>query len=213
MSVTVVSCVYGRTFSRYIDRWTDCIRALAPRADRVIVASDAQHRIPIADTLRLRCTWRHPQAFYLNAAIRLVDTEWVWVVDIDDMAMRDGLAGIEDVDADVWQMGFVRSDGVLHLPPALTNDEYLAADGNQYVSGSAFRVDAFREAGGFQDVAFQDWALWRRLASDGATFQSSGRPHFHYMRHPDTRGETELTIDVREQHTREMLETEAQLVA
>ena len=43
-----------------------------------------------------------------------------------------------------------------------------------------------------------------RPAQARASFQSSGRTHFHYMRHPHTRGETELTLDCRGKHLEEM---------
>lgn len=156
----------------------------------------------------LPCKWRHPQAYHLNEAIRQVETEWAWIVDIDDIVMVDGLRGLGDVEADVWQMGFLRSDGELYRPPALTNDEYLAERGNPYVAGSAIRVEAFREVGGFTDIAFQDWGLWRRLALVGATFQASDRAHFHYMRHPYARSVVELTPERRAFHEAQMLADE-----
>lgn len=206
MSVTVVSCVYGKNgFGAFIPRWIEAVDKLDPAPDRVIVASDEMYMVPgDVDILRLRCTWQYPQAYYLAAAIRLVDTDWVWVVDMDDYAMVDGLAGIDEVAADVWQMGMKTSSGEVYVPPQLTADEYLALDHNPFVAGSAFRVDAYRRAGGYRDVAIQDWGLWLALAASNASFQSSGRTHYHYMRHPLTRSETETTIEQRPKHTAEI---------
>lgn len=214
MSVTVVSCAYGRTFQAFFPRWWEYVQKLDPAPDRVIVAANPGLPISGPDVVLSRyCTWRHPQAYYLQKAIEMSDTDWVWQVDIDDCAMPDALAGLEKVESDVWQMGFIRSDGESYMPPQISGEEFLASERNVFVAGSAIRVEAFHAAGGFPDVALQDWALWRRLAANGATFESSGRTHFHYMRHRHTRGETELTIDVRQAHLAEMMASEAQLVA
>jgi hypothetical protein len=200
VTVTVVSCAYGVNHRMFIPRWQQAISNLRPAADDVIIVTDK-------DTA---CFWRHPQAFYLNTAIAAAETDWVWIADIDDLAFPDALAGLEDVDADVWQMGFKRSDGESYVPPQITNAEYLASEQNVYVGTSAIRVEAFRDVGGFRDVALQDWDIWRRLAVNGARFQSSGRTHFSYMLHRYSRGETELTLDRRPDHLAEM---EAALVA
>lgn len=161
--------------------------------------------MPRADTLSAACMWRHPQAYYQHFAIELVETEWVWLVDADDLVMPDALRGLEDVEADVWQVGFRRSDGELYLPPQISNEEYLASWRNVYTAGSMIRTEAYHQAGGFRDLALQDWALWRSLAEAGAVFQASDRAHYHYMRHPYTRGETELTMDARPGHVAEMM--------
>jgi hypothetical protein len=206
--VTVVSCVYGTNYRRFIHRWVDAIASLDPRPDAVIVATDGDTNVPGVKVIESYCHWLHPQAWHLQKAIMAAETDWVWVIDIDDIAKPDGLAGIETVAADVWQMGFDRSDGETYLPPNLTPAEYLASTKNVYVAGSAFRTDIFRDCGGFRDIALQDWGLWRTLARHGATVQASDRTHFRYMRHPLTRGATELTMDVRAEHLAEMMEAE-----
>lgn len=205
MSVTVITCAYGTRYGRFIPNWCETIAKLDPKPDKVIVATDEMYLCPGADIVKVSdCPWEYPQAFYLSAAVAIARTEWVWIVDIDDYAMPDALQGLEDVDADVWQMGFKRSDGETYVVPQLSNTEYLASDRNVYTAGSAFRVKAFRDCGGFPDVALQDWALWRRMAANGARIVSSGRTHYHYMRHAYTRGETELTLDHRAAHLAEM---------
>lgn len=204
MSVTVVSCLYGGWYGRFARRWAEAIENLQRRPDRVVVAADDLYDIPGATVVESYCGWRYPQAYYLDRAIRLAHTEWVWIVDIDDIALPDGLAGLADVEADVWQMGFHRSDGETYVPPQLTQQQYLDSDRNVYTAGSAFRVDTYRAVGGFRDVALQDWALWRSLAAAGATFQASDRAHYEYMRHDRTRGETELTMVARVEHIAEM---------
>jgi hypothetical protein len=79
---------------------------------------------------------------------------------------------------------------------------------NVFTAGSAVRVTDYWKAGGFADVALQDWSLWRRMALAGVTFNASGRAHYNYMRHPGTRGAVELTLDVRDAHMAEMVAAE-----
>ena len=116
--------------------------------------------------------------------------------------------GLDDVASDVWQIGFERSDGEIHLPPKTHGCGVLVVGANHYVGAAMIRTDIFHDVGGFPDVAFQDWALWRKLARHGATVEPSDRPTSSYMRHPRTRGATELTTDVRPEHIAEMMEAE-----
>lgn len=210
MSVTVVSCVYGeRGYERFIDGWAASITALNRRPDHVIVGCDGTYGLPaFVRAIVKPCPWLHPQAFYLQEAIHAASTEWVWILDIDDRAMPDALDGIDEVAADVWAMGYRRSDGELYVPPALSAEKVLASPRNMIPAGSAIRIDAFRRCGGFRDVAFQDWSLWRILASNGATFQTSGRIHYRYRRHAATRSTVELTTDRRPGHLAEMMANE-----
>lgn len=213
MSVAVVSCLYGDTFSRFAREWAEHIHALDPAADEVIVASDRDRLIPGSKVVVSDCPWRYPQAWYLKEAICFAASDWVWICDIDDRAMPDALKDLDDIDADVWQMGFHRSDGETYLPPPMNGWEFIQSDRNVFTAGSAFRVTAFWRAGGMADVALQDWSLWRRLALSGARFASSSRPHYWYQRHNETRGATELTLDRRPEHLEEMFRAEVHTAA
>jgi len=198
---------------RFFPRWVDAVRKLEPAPERVIVATHSPWDFDGVDLLRVACTWTHPQAFYMQRAIELADgCEWVWPLDIDDIPLADALLELEFDDADVLQLGFIRSDGVSYVPPELENDDYLASWTNPYVGASLLRRDAFLRVGGYADVAFQDWAIWRRLAASGARFRSTGRTHFHYMQHPYTRTATELGIELRAAHIDEMIGAEVAAV-
>ncbi len=205
MSVTIISCIYGDTHDRFLADWEAGIRRLDPKPARVLVATDHPRKIRMANTIQVSRPGKHKQAIHLQAALERVTSEWVWIHDIDDHAFPDALQGLDDVDADVWQMGYERSDGEFYLPPQMNCDEVLRAAANPFVAGSCVRTDSLLDAGGFPDVALQDWALWRALARDGATFQSSGRTHFYYRRHDNTRGARELTADHRTIDMAEML--------
>ncbi len=180
VDVTVISCLYGTSHQRFVPDWSEGVAALDPFPYGIaVVACDRPQRIVLGHFVAEPCDWKHPQAYYLQQALKVVDTEWVWIHDIDDVARPDALDGIGLIEADVWQLGYRRSDGETYLPPQLTWGEVL-------------------------DAALQDWALWRRLAYAGAKFQSSDRIHFNYRRHAAARGETELTLERRNEDLVEM---------
>jgi hypothetical protein len=208
MTVTVISCLYGDSHDRFVAEWEGGISHLDPKPSAVIVATDHPRKIRQAKVKIGACSWKHPQAFFLNHALRHVETDWVWIHDIDDYAFPDALKGLGDVHADVWQMGYERSDGAFYVPPHMNCSDLLACRRNPFVAGSCVRTDLLRSVGGFADLALQDWALWRALAREGATFQSSDRTHFYYRRHDQARGERELTVEHRGDDMEEMVEWE-----
>ena len=209
VDVTVISCLYGDTHDQFVEDWSDGIKALNPFPSGItIVACDRPLQV-LGGFVAGPCNgWHHPQAFFLQQALERVETEWVWIHDIDDVARSNALRGIRQVDADVWQLGYYRSDGETYIPPQLDAAGVLESDTNPFVAGSCIRTRTLRAVGGFPDCALQDWALWRRLALAGATFQSSKRVHFDYRRHPEARGERELTLEHRDADVREMLDAE-----
>lgn len=213
MSISVISCLYGESgYQRFIRAWAEHIAALNRRPDHVIVAGDhACEMPPFVRHIIRPCPWLHPQAFYLQEAIENASTDWVWIVDIDDLAMPDALDGIDECAADVWMVGYRRSDGTEYVPAPVSAQEVLAASTSVIPAGSAIRVEAFKRAGGFRDVAFQDWALWRSLAERGATFASSGRVGYRYRQHSRARTAVELSDDRRAGHLAEMMATEGVL--
>lgn len=190
--VTIISCLYGDGFTQFVPRWHQAIQNLNQTVDVRLELEDGD------------CEWIHPEPFYLNRAWMKTISEWIWIVNVDDIVLPDALDGIDDVEADVWLTGFVRDDGVTHISKPLPNADYLASDTNGYAAGSLVRRSALHRVGGFRDVAFQDWDLWRRLAADGATFSSSGRVNYRYSQHPLTRTNLELTADRRSEHLAEM---------
>jgi hypothetical protein len=213
VDVTIISCLYGSSHDDYLADWLNCVGMLNPEPREVIISTDRYRHITTVLEVSRRRQDRssYPQAFHLNHALREVRSEWVWIHDIDDLAFHDALEGIEHSDADVVQAGYERSDGEVYIPPVLDCDEILKLDHNPFVAGSFVRTDILLDAGGFPDVALQDWALWRRLALLGAVFASSDRPRFKYMRHGQTRGARELTIGLRQTHMGEMYRWEESL--
>ena len=209
VSVAVVTCVYGEDHARFLPAWIESVLGMNSPPAEIIVAADRHYDLPHMRVLASACTWRHPQAHYMQRAVLAAETDWVWIMGVDDTAMPDALDGIEDVDADVWQLGYLRSDGVYYVPPQLASSTYLASTANCFVGASAVRTDAFRRCGGFPDIALEDWGLWRRMARAGCRFESSDRAHFNYTLGPGTRGAVELGGDARPGHVREMLASES----
>jgi hypothetical protein len=201
VSVTVISCLYGKTHTRFLREWVTAIEALDPAPDEVILSTDVSRFIPEVNSVchRMGGDWKYPQAYHLTKALGLVATDWVWIHDIDDLAFPDALKGVDEVEADVFQMGYLRSDGEVHIPSPLVEEGK-----NRLVAGSCVRTSVLRGVGGFPDCAFQDWALWSKLANTGASFAFSDRPRFHYRRHSQARSERELTVGERERHMAEM---------
>jgi hypothetical protein len=124
VSVTVISCLYGKTHTRFLREWVTAIEALDPAPSEVILSTDVSRFIPEVNSVchRMGGGWKYPQAYHLTKALGLVATDWVWIHDIDDLAFPDALEGVDEVEADVFQMGYLRSDGEVHLPSPLVEE-------------------------------------------------------------------------------------------
>lgn len=207
MSVSVVTCVYGG-YHHYLPQWLDSVAELRPGADEVIVACDnisqwhTRHSLDVIFVVGNATGWKYPTAGHLQTAVERATCDWVWPLGVDDTALPDALAGIENVKAEVWQMGYL--DGTRkYLPPELLGHQYLSLDENPYVAASAFKRKEFC---GYPDIALEDWGMWRRMAYIGCRFEPSGRAHFRYS--PGNRTQFELVTEVRPKHIDEMLQSE-----
>ena len=76
VDVTVISCLYGDTHDRFVADWSNGIKHLDPfPGGIVIVGCDTPHHRVLGGQVFGPCAWKHPQAFYLQKALELVDTE------------------------------------------------------------------------------------------------------------------------------------------
>ncbi len=184
VSIAAVTAAYG-DFVRFVPAWEEAMYALG--CDEVLVLTDAAYD---PDTWS-HSAWKNPCAYYFQQIASEARSDWIWPLGVDDMPVSDALDGLGDVDADVWQMGYQQSsDGVVCIPPQRTAGEFLASRFNYFVGGSPYRREMFERCGGYPDIVFEDWGLWRRMARHGARFESSGRVNFHYIRHDKTRSHT-----------------------
>lgn len=193
-TVAVVSCIYGDAYDHFAADWYDSLLSLNRQPDEILLHRGERQ----PDEL-------YPQARLQNEAVANVTADWVWQLNVDDLALPDALDGIDQVEADVWLMGYRRADGAEYVPDALPNDAYLALTGNPYPGMSAFRRSAFEWVGGYPIIAHEDWGLWRRLARAGCRFESSGRVHSTYQQHPVQRSAVELKHGDRAEFFREVM--------
>ena len=184
MGVTIFAGLYGDVYDSYVSKWLKAVKAAKP--DRIIIGSDRDRTIDGVDVVVGTCTGTHPSAFFQNLAAGKARTEWVWQMQIDDLIHKDALTGLDEVTADVWQVGYDRTDGARYIPPALSAGELLAAPDNPFVMASPVRRKAFAAVGGYPDIAYEDWGLWRLMARAGYTFAAAGKTAFAYNWHPET---------------------------
>ncbi len=195
MSVTVVSVIYGEGYEQWAGEWMDSLQAMVTKPDDVVLHRDTRREHE-----------RYPQARLLDDVIRYhVRTEWVWVLNIDDLALPGGLDGLDNVGADVWLAGYRRSSGREVIPRAMTNADFLASQMNPYPSMSPFRRKAYLEVDGYPVIGNEDWGLWRRMARHGGTWEASGRVHCIYREHSNQRTLVDVNDENREEHLREVL--------
>lgn len=192
--VAIIAPLYGDEYDHFVPAWFDAIAALDRQPDEVILHRGEPLPGETGTCARLK-----------NEAAALSAADWIWTLDVDDLALPDALTGIDDVDADVWAMGYTGVDGEF-IPDVIPNDEYLRLPTQLYPAMSAFRHISFDSVGGFPQIAYEDWGLWRRMARAGCTFESSGRVHSIYRSHPLSRTATEYTHEARPAMLIEMME-------
>ena len=183
MTVAVIASLYG-DYDCFVDDWHRSIASLNRRPDEVILRRGA---VP---------SELYPQPRLLNEAIAQATSDWIWNLNVDDTALPDGLDGIDDVDADVWLMGYRRRDGQEHVPAVISNSDYIALNDNSYPAMSCFRRSALNKVGGFPVIGYEDWGLFRRLARAGCVFAASGRVNSIYSRHDGQRSAVELPTKI-----------------
>lgn len=182
--LSLYTVVFGEDYHEYLDGWVDA--ALKVGADEVVVVSD-RHRV-LPDGVRLErhdTSYRWREAGMRQYAVGLCTSDWVWLIDVDDRVMPD-VAGVVDRDADVVQVGFIRSDGQVTVPNIVPHSQFLEQRMNRYVGTSPVRRKKLEAVGGWPDVGYADWGLWRKLARAGARFVAADRVCFEYNWHPDS---------------------------
>jgi hypothetical protein len=182
--LTLYTVVFGDDYHTYVDGWLDA--ALNVGADEVLIVSDRHRFVPDGVRLVMHQTGYHfREAGMRQHAVQLAQSEWVWLIDVDDRVLPD-VAGVVDRDADVVQAGFIRSDGDVYIPNVIPHSTFLEQRMNRYVGTSPVRRDTLLKVGGWPDVGYADWALWRKLARARARFVSADRICFEYNWHPET---------------------------
>jgi len=182
VGVTLWTTCFG-SYGRFLDGWVEA--AVESGADELLVVSDIVRPVPDGVRLVVSSTdFRFREAGFRNTACRYAAHDWLWQIDVDDRILPGMARLVDGVTAGVLQVGYVRSDGFQYVPPALSPEEYLGWGGNPYVSGSPFTRDAFDRSGGFPDVAWSDWGLWRRMARARVASAAAGVVAYRYRWEP-----------------------------
>lgn len=184
--VTLATRLWGDGYDHFIDGWVQA--ALAGGFTNIVAVVDrprafpesvVQHVVDVSD-------YEFAQSGYLARIDELVDTEWVWHLDIDDRMLSTAL-GLMDFDAevDVWQVPIIRSrGGYVGAPGRVTADEYLGLRESCWHAGSPIRM-ALRRQVVQPDTAWDDWGLWRVLCRAGARIGYVDQPAYIYNNSPD----------------------------
>lgn len=146
---------------------------------------DLAHRraLPSAETLGLRAVHIHAPTLHeaRNAAVALVDSEWVIHLDADDElepgyveAMAAAAADVRAPAVRYVHLGRPASAG---MPRVAGHSHACQAaclpDGNWLVVGSAVRTEMVRAVGGWwPEPVYEDWSLWLRCYLAGASFEA-----------------------------------------
>jgi hypothetical protein len=111
----------------------------------------------------------------------MTDTEWIWVLDIDDRIKPDALEGLMDQTCDIWLMGMHTNGAEVYLPPHLTNEQIATAEHCYFCCGSPIRRSWWKQ-NRYRDLAFTDWAMWRTSAKMGASFAWANKMGYTYRK-------------------------------
>jgi len=182
--LTLYTVVFGDDYHEFLDGWIDA--ALKVGADEVLVVSDRYRPVPAGVRLVVHETnYRWREAGMRQHAVELAQSEWVWLIDVDDRVLPD-VADVVARDADVVQVGFIRSDGEVYVPNVIPHSTFLEQRVNRYVGTSPVKRDRLLKVGGWPDVGYADWGLWRKLARSRYRFAAADRICFEYNWHPDS---------------------------
>lgn len=170
----------------------------------------AQRAIPSAEALGVPVVYAHRDTLHdaRNAALDMVETEWVCHLDADDELEAGYFTAMATGTADVRAPSVVYVvDGIPKPPwmPRVAGHSHRCraeclVDGNWLVVGSVARSEMLRSVGGWRDFDWsEDWDLWLRCHLAGATFQAIRPAIYRAHARPDSRNrgadrETKLAV-------------------
>jgi hypothetical protein len=180
--VTIITAIYGDKYDQYIEGWSEAIDNLTIQPKRIICGSDRLRDIRAERVVSQPApgwVWKSP--WYWNSAADMTDTEWIWVLDIDDRIKPDALEGLMEQTCDIWLMGMHTNGAEVYLPPHLTNEQIATAEHCYFCCGSPIRRSWWKQ-NRYRDLAFTDWAMWRTSAKMGASFGWANKMGYTYRK-------------------------------
>jgi hypothetical protein len=180
MSVTVATANWNGFWGVYGDRWSECVRAMSPAPDRVVVASDE----PIETDFEVVICPAKSLGPMRQAALDICNTEWFVPSDLDDLPMSNYIKDLNpdcDIHSFALQIGNVVFKGI----PDQWNHAFLPDAVNPLISCSAFKTK-WKEKVRFRDVGWEDWAFWLDMKKAGAKVFFDDTIRYTYTRPPNS---------------------------
>jgi hypothetical protein len=183
IDVTIVTAVYGDKYDEFIDGWIESVEALNPAPARVLIGTDKQKDVKFEQVVRdcKDVKWKSP--YLWNECIKESLTEWVWVLDIDDRFVSNALTMLK-TDADVVAVGLKIFGDADYIPQAISTQTIIDSESNYLNCGSPIRRTVWEKVGGYPEIAFTDWGMWRILARANAKFYFPNKVGYIYRREP-----------------------------
>lgn len=181
--ITIMAWLYGDNYDQFLPRWQEAIKNLNTKPKRVLVISDRPREIEVAEVIVIepRPDWNTPNPHYANYVAKNTFTEWLLVMDIDDLIEPDALDDLEEVQADIYLMGININGNEKYLPPKLSNEEIASLPACYFCFGSPIKRDLVLKFP-FHDTPYGDWIFWREAARGGAKFAWSNRVGYIYRK-------------------------------
>jgi hypothetical protein len=180
--VTIITAIYGDKYDQFIEGWSEAVSNLTVEPKRVICAGDRLRDInaeQIVSQPAVGWKWRSP--WYWNSAARNTDTEWIWVLDIDDRIKPNALENLMEQTCDIWLVGIDVNGTENYLPPRLTNEQIASSEHCYFCCGSPIKRSWWQK-NPYKDLAFTDWAMWRTSAQMGARFEWANKVGYYYRK-------------------------------
>ena len=176
--ITVVGFAWGSAYNDEVQGWWDCVQALNPPADDIVIAYHPDDDCGVKDLpCRLvECRTRSCDAM-INAAVGTIKEGWVAPLAMDDRFYPDAFACMPpeiDKVADVVAntLRFMSHGGINpSAPERMSVDRFH----NHVMGTSWFTKDIWQRTGGWPDVYWSDWAFWWKcFVQDARWFKPAG---------------------------------------
>jgi hypothetical protein len=182
VDVTIITAVYGDKYNHFIDGWFEAIENLELKPKQVLMGTDQYRNANCKQIIRNTdgIKWRSP--FFWNECAKAAKTSWVWVCDIDDRLKPNALNNLEKQDCDIWQVGYqVQGSQEIYIPPNLINETIYTEPYCYFCCASPIKK-SWLDKCPYPEVAYADWAMWRKSARLGAKFGYANEALYDYRK-------------------------------
>jgi hypothetical protein len=182
VDVTIITAVYGDKYDHFIDGWIEAVENLENKPKQIIIGTDKHKNIHAKQVIRSteNVKWRSP--FFWNACAEQAQTKWIWVCDIDDRLKPEALNNLEKQECDIWQVGYqVQGSSEIYIPPNLINETIYTEPYCYFCCASPIQKSWWEQCH-YPEVAYADWAMWRKSARLGARFGYANQALYDYRK-------------------------------